>query len=245
MIYISHLLPDEEMEELLQVSGAGIESIDFSISDNLDQLPQTVREYREKMKRLGVEHVILHGPFLDVNPCAYDRLVREVTMTRFAQCCEAGRELGAERIVFHSGMNPYVYYKESWAEHVALFWQEFLEKCPDMEIVLENVFDDDWRLLLDVFRRVNRPNFRLCLDIGHAYCYSSLDVREWAAQLAPYVSHVHIHDNSGDRDAHLGLGRGSLPWREVLSVLPKNSKRSWTVECMTKEDVEICLRALK
>ena len=145
MIYISHLLSDEEMGELLQASGAGIESIDFSISDNLDQLPQTVREYREKMKRLGVEHVILHGPFLDVNPCAYDRLVREVTMTRFAQCCEAGRELGAERIVFHSGINPYVYYKESWAEHVALFWQEFLEKCPDMEIVLENVFDDDWR----------------------------------------------------------------------------------------------------
>lgn len=245
MIYISHLLSDEEMGELLQASGAGIESIDFSISDNLDQLPQTVREYREKMKRLGVEHVILHGPFLDVNPCAYDRLVREVTMTRFAQCCEAGRELGAERIVFHSGMNPYVYYKESWAEHVALFWQEFLEKCPDMEIVLENVFDDDWRLLLDVFRRVNRPNFRLCLDIGHAHCYSSLDVREWAAQLAPYVSHVHIHDNSGDRDAHLGLGRGSLPWREVLSVLPQNSERSWTVECITKEDVEICLRALK
>ena len=121
MIYISHLLPDEEMGELLQASGAGIESIDFSISDNLDQLPQTVREYREKMKRLGVEHVILHGPFLDVNPCAYDSLVREATMTRFSQCYEAGLELGAKKIVFHSGMNPYVYYKEGWADHVSVF----------------------------------------------------------------------------------------------------------------------------
>ena len=85
MIYISHLLPDEEMEDLLQESGAGIESIDFSISDNLDRMPEAVREYREKMKKLGAERVILHGPFLDVNPCAYDRLVREATMTRFAQ----------------------------------------------------------------------------------------------------------------------------------------------------------------
>ena len=64
----------------------------------------------------------------------------------------------------------------------------------EIEIVLENVFDDDWRLLLDVYERVNQPNFKLCLDIGHAHCYSSLDVREWAKNLAPYVSHVHIHD---------------------------------------------------
>ena len=49
MICISHLLPDEEMKEFTQKYGTGIESIDFSISDNLDHLSETVENYRKKM----------------------------------------------------------------------------------------------------------------------------------------------------------------------------------------------------
>lgn len=175
MIYISHLIPDEEMKFFVEKYGAGVESIDFSISDNLDQLSRSIEYYRKKMNDMGTDQLILHGPFLDVNPCAYDSLVREATMKRFAQCYEAGLALGAKKIVFHSGMNPYVYYKESWADH---------------------------------------------------------------------VSHVHVHDNCGDRDSHIGLGKGNLPWKEVLKLLPQDQGRTWTIECMKKEDVQACLESL-
>lgn len=245
MIYISHLLPDAEIKEFLRESGMGIESIEFSISDNLDQLTKSIEGYQKRQKNMGTDQLILHGPFLDINPCAYDSLVRKATMERFSQCYEAGKRLGAKKIVFHSGMNPYVYYKEGWAEHVTLFWKEFLEEKEDMEFVLENVFDDDWRLLKDVYERVNKPNFKLCLDIGHAHCYSSWDVREWAGNLAPYISHVHVHDNNGDSDSHIGLGKGNLPWEEVLKMLPRKEERTWTIECMRKEDVRCCLKALE
>ena len=139
MIYISHLVLDDDMKALVKEYGTGIESIDFSISDNLDQLSDSIKTYWEKMKEIGTRDLILHGPFLDVNPCAYDSMVREATMTRFNQCYEAGLHLGAKKIVFHSGMNPYVYYKEYWAEQVAKFWQEFMQNKTGLEIVLENV----------------------------------------------------------------------------------------------------------
>lgn len=245
MLYISHLLPDETMKGFLKEESIGIESIEFSISDNLDHLQDSIEDYRNRMKKMGTGQVILHGPFLDVNPCAYDSLVRNATMTRFTQCYEAGKVLGAKKIVFHSGMNPYVYYKESWAEHVAVFWKEFLEGKEDMEFVLENVFDDDWKLMKNLYEMVKKPNFKLCLDIGHAHCYSSMDVKDWAKNLAPYITHVHIHDNLGDRDAHIGLGKGNLPWEEVLRVLPENEYRTWTIECMKEEDVELCVRRLR
>ena len=186
--------------------------------------------------------------FLDVNPAAYDRLVREVTMKRFDQCYQAGLLLGARKIVFHSGMNPYVYYKQGWADQVSRFFSEFMDGRQELEIVLENVFDDDWELLLDVYKKVDHPNFKLCLDIGHAHCYSSVDVREWAKALAPYVTHVHVHDNLGDRDAHTGLGRGNLPYQQVLENLPLTEERTWTIECMKKEDAQLCwekIRALE
>ena len=137
MIYISHLLPDEEMKEFTQKYGTGIESIDFSISDNLDHLSETVENYRKKMETMGTDALILHGPFLDINPCAYDSLVREVTMKRFSQCYEAGVLLGAGKIVFHSGMNPYVYYKESWAENEQRTWTVECMKKADVQACLD------------------------------------------------------------------------------------------------------------
>ena len=88
MIYISHLVLDDDMKALVKEYGTGIESIDFSISDNLDQLSDSIKTYWQKMKEIGTRDLILHGPFLDVNPCAYDSLVREATMTRFNQCYE-------------------------------------------------------------------------------------------------------------------------------------------------------------
>lgn len=63
---------------------------------------------------------------------------------------------------------------------------------------MENVLDEDWELLLDVYRKVDHPDFHLCLDIGHAHCYSEIPVLTWAEELAPYVTHVHVHDNCGD-----------------------------------------------
>lgn len=109
---------------------------------------------------------------------------------------------------------------------------------------MENVLDEDWRLLLNVYRIVDHPKFKLCLDMGHAYCYSKVPVLEWAEKLAPCVGHVHIHDNAGNRDSHLGLGKGTLPWEKVLEVLPRTEERTWTIECSNKEDVILSVKQI-
>lgn len=245
MICISHLLPDEEMKELVAATGVGVESIDFSISDNLDHLEKTIESYQKKLEEMGNPPLILHGPFLDLNPASFDSLIRDVTMKRFTQCYQAGLKLGAKKIVFHSGMIPCVYYREGWADKVSQFFTEFLRNKEKIEIVMENVLDEDWRLLLNVYKQVEHPNFKLCLDMGHAHCYSEISVLEWAQELAPYIGHVHVHDNAGDRDAHLGLGKGTLPYQEVLRILPNSEKRTWTIECSRKEDVLLCLQKIK
>ena len=245
MIYISHLLPDEEMKGLVTETGTGVESIDFSISDNLDHLGKRIELYQKKLEKMGNPPLILHGPFLDLNPASFDSLIREVTMTRFTQCYQAGLELGAKKIVYHSGMIPCVYYREGWADQVSRFFTEFLEDKDDLEIVMENVLDEDWCLLLDVYKKVDHPKFKLCLDMGHAHCYSEIPVMEWAEGLSPYIGHVHVHDNAGDRDSHLGLGKGTLPYHEVLKLLPVSKERTWTIECSHKEDVLLCIQKIK
>ena len=99
MIYVSHLLPDREMAEVLEQTGAGIESIDFSIAENLDNLKENILDYRGRLSAMGAEHLTIHGPFLDLNPMTFDSRIRQATMLRYAQAYEAAAELGAEKIV--------------------------------------------------------------------------------------------------------------------------------------------------
>lgn len=237
MLYISHLLSDDDMREVIQQTGAGVESIEFSISENLDHFSETLRQYKRRMQEMGVNDLILHGPFLDLNPAAFDSRIRQVTMERFAQCYEAGRELGAQKIVYHSGMDPQIYFQEGWAERVADCFEEFLLERTDLEVVMENVLDPVWESVKKVSELVRAENFSLCLDIGHAHCYSRQSVLQWSDEMAAHIRHLHVHDNDGIRDAHTALGQGNLPWEKVLKKLPRGEKRTWTIECPRKEDV--------
>ena len=126
MIYVSHLLRDEEMKELVEELQVGVESIEFSISENLDHLSEYIKTYRKRLQFIGTRELTLHGPFLDLNPVAYDSRVRRVTMERFIQCYEAAQELGAKKIVYHTCYHPGIYFLIGWAERMEEFFHEFL-----------------------------------------------------------------------------------------------------------------------
>lgn len=243
-IYISHLLPDEEMKELLEETGAGVESIEFSISENLDRLSESISIYQKRMISMGAKGLILHGPFLDLNPVAFDSEILRVTKLRFSQAYTAAQELGAKKIVYHTCYHPDIYYLIGWADRMADFFHEFLKDRKEIQVVLENVFDRQWQPLLDVKRKVQEANFALCLDIGHANCYSHLPVTEWVKNLSPCIGHMHVHDNMGEKDSHLALGQGSIEVEKVFEKV-NMSKYSYTIECNTKEDVRESWRKLK
>lgn len=97
MIYISHLLPDDEMKEIISQTGVGIESIEFSIADNLDHLKESVCSYRERLKFMGCRGLTLHGPFMNIDPAAFDSEVRKITMSVFTKLIQQVWNLGQKR----------------------------------------------------------------------------------------------------------------------------------------------------
>ena len=115
MIYISHLVEDMDMKEIISETKAGVESIDFSIADNLDRLTESVESYKKRLELIGAKHLILHGPFLDLNPVSFDSEIMKVTEKRFGQAYEAAKMLGAQKIVYHTGYNPGIYMLIGWA----------------------------------------------------------------------------------------------------------------------------------
>lgn len=56
-------------------------------------------------------------------------------------------------------------------------------------------------------------------------------MREWIEALGGQIGYVHLHDNRGDEDEHLGLGSGTIPMREVCAALERQSPEAiWAME---------------
>lgn len=238
MLYISHLLPDREMAQVLEQTGAGVESIDFSIAENLDHLNENILQYRQRLRAMGAQRLTIHGPFLDLNPMTFDSRIRQITMSRYAQAYEAAAELGAEKIVFHTCYHPDIYLLTGWDRRTAEFYQEFLENRKEIKVVLENVFDREWEPIQEAIEEVNVPNLGFCLDIGHAHCYSPRPAEEWAQAMRKHISHVHVHDNLGDKDSHMALGQGNISLsRTLMPFLLNEDEPTFTIECGNKEAV--------
>jgi len=245
-ICISDLLPAGDLEEIIRDHHVGLESIRFSVADNLDRFSETLRDEKARLRSLGNPPLTLHGPFLDLNPMCYDSLVRKATFTRFSQAYEAARELGASRIIFHSGMIPTVYFLEGWAERMADFWNTFMEGKAGITVCMENVLDRYAAPLARVKSLVDHPDFGLCLDLGHAWCYGEDPLTVWVETYSGLIRHVHLHDNDQSRDSHLAIGQGTLPFSQFLPVIEAQSTDlTWTIECSTKESVLASLQFLR
>ena len=160
----------------------------------------------------GVERFWLHAPFAELAPCAIDPLVRQVTEKRYRQAADMAQDLGVRRLVIHGGFVPQVYFPEWYVEQSVLFWRDFLRQLPpDMTVALENVMEPQPRLLADIARQVDDPRLGLCLDIGHANTFvSRAPPLEWVAPMAPWLRHVHLHNNAGHDDAGGQLGKGGV-----------------------------------
>ena len=66
-------------------------------------------------------------------------------------------------------------------------------------------------MLINIVTAVNDNRFKLCLDVGHAAkCDANDDVRGWMMRMLPFLGHVHLHNNDGERDAHNALGDGII-----------------------------------
>ena len=223
---------DENAAALARSCGLGLELADFCTALNLDQPQRAEKEAAMAGSMQGVSRFVLHAPFCELTPCAVDPMIGEVSRFRYEQAAELALSHGVKRVVIHSGFVPNVYDPRWYLERAPRFWREYLAKKPaDFELLLENVLDPDPELLARTAAAVDDPRLGLCLDIGHAAVYSGRPWQEWTEAFAPYLRHVHLHDNDGATDLHQPLGAGKLPLKPWLEAL-EQARPTYTLENM-------------
>lgn len=231
-------------------AGFGLEINDTCISNDLEPAVRKslVSRIQAEIADAGAEgrNNTLHGPFTEITPDAMDDRIIALLKERCTQAAEVCQSVGITRMVMHSGYDPLMYHRSWHMERSLRFWNEMLGLLPDnIEICIENVFEDDPHILREVVEGIHSPRVHACLDIGHAACMTDkkYSLQDWMDVLLPVLGHMHLHNNDGKKDLHDDLDRGIVPMEDILQqILPLSSvtltleMRSAHNSCLWLED---------
>lgn len=237
---MNHVLITNRSDESYRIAkefGLGVEVHDFFFPKVMDN-PQP---HQESIKQLldSINLRSVHGPFSDLIPASSDTKIVDVCKSRFTSALETAKELGAQHLIFHTGFIPKTYFPKDWLNNSIKFWTDFLsDKTDGIEIHIENVYEDDFHLLKDLVDAVNKPNFSVCLDLGHVNANSTKPLNHWIAGLNNRIKYVHMHNNYGEFDDHFGLRKGHINMLNTLELLIVHSPKAlWTIETLA-DDIE-------
>jgi sugar phosphate isomerase/epimerase len=233
-----------QVTPIAAANGCGIEIQAFYDPALLQKEPDAIEIHKKAIEKIGARS--LHGPFTDLCPGSMDNMVRELARNRYDIAVNMATTLGAVDIVLHHGYVPGTSYPTGWLSRSTTFWQKFLDELPEtINIHIENLLEHDPGLISEVVGAVKRKNFDICLDIGHAHCNSKKSVLHWIEKLKNQIGYVHLHDNHGQTDEHLGLGSGTIPMQEVCRALNEYAPGAiWSIEAQPKY-IEKSLKWLK
>lgn len=164
---------------------------------------------------------------------------------------ELAAELGSKAVVLHPGrINGN---REASFRNMVSNLKELTAQASDCGVMLglENKEGTDptnlccqAEELVAAVEAVNSDNLKITLDIGHANLTCAGDsnkLRAFVRTVAPYVIHMHMHDNGGkwtsnyDGDEHLAPGKGTVDYAALKEV--RNYQGIYNMEVFSMEDV--------
>lgn len=217
-----YIIPDrkdlERSLSLVQEYGAHFEYNDFFlpvIMDDEKTIGEIISLYESCASLPGGNS--MHGAFLDVTIHSDDPLIRKISDIRIRQSIAIAQRAGVKRVVFHTGLIPGFIlpsYLEGFEKKNEAYFRELCAEFPDMEILMENMFDDTPAPLAGLAAKLKDvENFGVCFDYAHAHVFGkNVSIEEWVQALAPYVKHLHINDNDLYNDSHDALGSGKIDY---------------------------------
>jgi sugar phosphate isomerase/epimerase len=88
-----------------------------------------------------------------------------------------------------------------------------------VRLLLENIPNDlsTPEKLLELLHVAHFDDVGVCFDVGHAHIMSN--VAAAFETLKDHIESTHVHDNKGDKDAHLWPGEGNIDWKHTMELL--------------------------
>jgi len=202
------------------------------VGEGLHFLPDMEKELASLLPSYDLE-VSVHAPLSDVNIGGLNPRLREASNKEVLRSIEVAGRLGLGPFTLHPGFyTPLAAMDKEQAVRLTkeslrtfdLAGKEHgvtlaLENMPAMHITMVTTP----KMLLDM---INGTELKVCWDIGHAN--TTGNIVEYL-ELRDRFANIHIHDNDGQWDQHLPIGKGKIDFPPILSSL-KDYKGRFVIE---------------
>lgn len=216
-----HIIPNlqqiEKTMRLVEQYGVQFEYNDFfnpEILINNKKIAEIINHYKSLGRDCSSD--MLHGAFYDVTVVSQDPDIKRISQDRINRSMDAAQRLGVKGVIIHTnyivGFNN-DFYVNGWIDGNAEYFCSVLEKYPELNIYMENMWDDNPFILKKLYDKIHNPRFGICFDVAHANLHP-LSMDNWFEELGEGIRHIHINDNDGICDSHEVVGSMSVNWRQ-------------------------------
>lgn len=225
--FISSTVSYHDFKEAINIAqslNCGIEISRFGKLIEMDENFESRKEEYKAILKDFKNDVTLHGFFSNLNICAKDPLIANVSLKRYYQTLELAQAFDVRTVVFHTCLNNLLKQK-SYQEMFFLknieFYNEFVQNFEDLGIMvtMENVHEATADFIRNLIGAVNSPYFGATLDIGHCNLHSNLTPSDWIKEYGIMLKHMHFHNNFKDEDSHSSLLKGDIDIKAILKTL--------------------------
>lgn len=213
---------------------------------------QSDADFRAIASRLKENNLgcTLHAPFFDLAPGALDRTILSATRVKLQRAFGLIEIFRPQSIICHLNFetNKHGYKQNEWFTAARQTWQELLSiaEKSDTTVALENTYESNPTQHKKMLESLNSPLARFCLDVGHLLAFAKCTWQDWLPEMNPWLSHLHLHDNTGGLDSHLAVGRGNFDFAALFSYLASNELNPLiTLEPHSEDDLWASLEALR
>ncbi|MGQ9531044.1 MAG: sugar phosphate isomerase/epimerase family protein [Candidatus Bathycorpusculaceae bacterium] len=180
-------------------------------------------------KSYGLKYSI-HAPFADINIASPSNIMLRTMLKILEKSIANANSLDAYMWVFHPGLKTGIsmfYPNMDWIQNCKT--ARLLLKVANnygVKIAIENVPEPYPFLIKSVedfvkFYEEIGDDIGLTFDVGHANLNGQIE--NFLKTFKDKIVHVHLHDNDGKADQHLGIGYGTINWGNVANLFRKIS----------------------
>jgi len=178
----------------------------------------------------------VHAPFADINIASPSKPLLNTMLKKLKKSITNAGALNYQVWVFHPGLKTGIsmfYPGNDWVQNLKTARLLFkFASDHGINAAIENVpepFPFVMKSVEDFKRFYSEVNedIGLVLDIGHANINREIEL--FLTTFADKIVHMHVHDNDGKSDQHLGIGHGNVNWENTAALIKKISYRDIVV----------------
>lgn len=229
-VFLTHRLHPGLLDVFARAGAQGIEL--FAARQHFDYTSRShVRELAEWFAANPVQPFSLHAPLYPdnemgrggtpaVNVIHPDKSRRIDSMDEIKRAIEVAEQIPVRFLILHLGERD-----DTWGlralehsitsiEHLRAFARPL-----GLSLLVENLEGEvaTPEHLVEILSSGHFTDLGVCLDIGHAHLTTGVPAA--LEVLGPRIRSSHLHDNHGDKDAHLWPGDGCIDYSAAIAVL--------------------------